>query len=224
MQNHIVKAFDGEIDNLDNKITTLAKRCGKQLAGATKALNNLDISLAKNVIKEDAQINSLQREIEDEVVKFIAKRQPMAVDLRHLLSVMKIASELERIGDYAANVAKRVLHLTSSSSSREAIDLILEMARTCQVMILDVKEAFSLLDTQKAVAVWQMDDEIDSKFARLMSLVRTQMQENKDAVGDGTQLIFMGRCCERIGDHITNIAENIYFISTGQNYIDQFEA
>lgn len=222
MQNHIVKAFDGEIDNLDKKIIALAKSCENQLAGATRALKNLDISLAKKIVKKDAKVNSLHREIEEDAVRFIAKRQPMAVDLRHLLSAMKISSELERIGDYAANVAKRVMHI-SSAPSPEAIALIIEMAEICDVMIRDAKDAFVLLDIKKAVAVWKMDDEVDSKFARLMSLVRRQMQADTRTVGDGTQLIFMGRCCERIGDHITNIAEDIYFISTGQNYVGQFE-
>lgn len=222
MQGHIVKAFDAEVENLNKKIIAMAKSCEGQLSRATKAFSKLDTDLAEKVIKKDDHINRLQREIEDNSVQLLAKRQPMAADLRHLLSVMKIASELERIGDYAANVAKRVTKLTDISF-KEPVDLIVEMANICSRMINDAIDAFLDFDIEKSVAIWHRDDEIDEKFAGMMILARQRMQDKKDDIEDCTQLIFMGKCCERIGDHITNIAEDIYYMATGENYVGMLE-
>ena len=217
MHSHIVKAFDSEIEGLKKKILLLAKNCEQQLSKSIDAFNAMDIDLAKAVVARDEEINRLQRDIEEEAVSFLARRQPIAVDLRHLLSVMKIAGELERIADYAANFSKRVSRL-NSPASQEPSDLIIEMAKICQVMIHDAMEAFLTLDVEKAKLVWHTDDQIDTMFAKMVTLVQQQMQENTFGIQDGTGLIFMGRCCERIGDHITNMAENIYFIKTGKNY------
>jgi phosphate transport system protein len=146
----------------------------------------------------------------------------MAVDLRLLLSAMKIAGKIERIADYAANVAKRVNYLTQEPD-KDLVHLILEMANISQEMLTDVMEAYVKIDSEKAIIVWDRDDEIDRKFARAIRMIRQQMENKALSVEDGTQLIFMGRCCERIGDHITNIAEDIYYIKTGQNYIGHFD-
>ena len=217
MHQHIVRAFDKEIEVLKKKILLLAKKCEQQLSKAVDAFNAMDADLARAVVEKDRIINELHWDIEEEAVTFIARRQPIAVDLRQLLSMMKIAGELERIADYAANFSKRVIRLNIPPSEVPA-DLIVEMAKVCQVMIHEAMEAFLSLDVEKARQVWQKDDKIDTMFAKMVTLVQSQMQKNVIGVQDGTGLIFMGRCCERIGDHITNMAENIYFIKTGQNY------
>ncbi len=222
MQQHIVKAFDHEMAGLKKKILDLAKECERQISRAIDAFTTLDTDLAEAVVAQDENINRLQREIEEEAVSFLARRQPMAVDLRQLLSVMKIASELERIADYAANLSKRVTWLHAPPVA-EAADLIIEMAKTCQVMVHEVMEAFLTLDVEKAKQVWHKDDRIDTMFAKMVTTVQHQMQDRDLDVKDGTALIFMGRCCERIGDHITNIAETVYFINTGDNCSGQFE-
>lgn len=221
MQSHIVRSFDTEIEGLKKKIIALAKNCEQQLSMAIDAFTAMDTDLAKTVVEQDGQINSLQRDIEEEAVRFLARRQPIAVDLRQLLSVMKIAGELERIADYAANFSKRVSRL-KTSPSQEPSDLIIEMAKVCQLMIHDAMDAFLKLDVEKAKAVWHKDDDIDAMFAKMVTLVQQQMQETSE-IEDGTGLIFMGRCCERIGDHITNMAEDIYFIKTGKNYFEGLE-
>lgn len=220
MQKHIVKAFDAEIDDLNKKVTAMGKACEEQIVKAVNALGSMDTALAQSVVKQDKVINQLQRGIEERSVSLLTRRHPLAGDLRHLLSVMKIASELERIGDYAANMAKRILAL-SLSPGQEPIDLIVDMADISRTMIHDVMDAFLNMDVEKAVKVWQTDNLIDRKFARMMAMVRKQMQEKTDQIDDGTQFIFMGRCCERIGDHITNIAEDVYYMATGQIYMDQ---
>ncbi|MFH2059824.1 MAG: phosphate signaling complex protein PhoU [Pseudomonadota bacterium] len=222
MQSHIVKAFDAEINTLNQTITTMAKTCEEQLRLAALAFNTLDMSLAEQIIKDDRYINRFEREIEENCVRILARRQPLAEDLRYILAAMKMAAELERIGDYAGNIAKRVTHI-SKSPSQEVVSLICEMANLCRKMLTDVMDSFHALDIEKAIAVWHQDNEIDKKFARTMTLVRKQMLDDAAAVDDATQLIFIGRCCERIGDHITNMAEDIYYIATGKNYMDRFE-
>lgn len=221
MQPHIVKAFDAEIHNFNEKITTMAKACEEQLSLAAKAFDSMDVDLVAKIVKSDTSINRSQIDIEESLVRILARRQPMAGDLKYLLSVIKIASELERIGDYAANIAKRVKRLPNAPS-REPANLISEMAGICLIMIRDVMVAFLAQDVEKAAAVWQKDNDVDRKFARMMTMVRTRMQEDKDAIDESTQLIFIARCYERIGDHITNIAENIQYMSLGPNQSDRF--
>lgn len=221
-QSHIVKAFDTEIEGLKNRIVELAQKCEQQISKAIDAFAAMDEELAAAVVKQDDQINELQQEIEQAAVAFLALRQPMAVDLRHLLSVMKIAAELERIADYAANFAKRVRMLHERPPERSS-DLIVEMARACQRMIHDAINAFLTLDVGKAKAVWHRDNDIDAMYAGLVTLVQAQMQDHTSDIKDGTGLIFMGRCCERIGDHITNMAEDIVYIQTGRTYCGGLE-
>ncbi len=222
MQDHIIKSVDVEISLLKEAVMEMAKKCENQLEKAAQALKIMDCTLAKKVYENDSQINEIQHRIEEQAVAFLARRQPMAVDLRQLLAVMKIASELERIGDYAANVAQRVTKL-SGTPPKEPTDLVITMANTGRIMIHDAIMAFLMLDLDKAVAVWNRDDEIDNHYFQLMNQMQSQMQQETGLVEDGTQLMFMGRCCERIGDHITNIAEEIYFIISGKSFIGQFE-
>jgi len=200
----------------------MARACENQLSEAISSLESLNSELACEVIEKDKIINAFHREIEGTIVDILAKRQPVAVDLRYLLSAIKISTELERIGDYAANIAKRVTRL-SNDLFRDPMDLILEMATICQEMLIRAIEAFLSLDTKKASDVWDRDQDVDRKFARMMTQIRVKMQEKSEAIDNMTQLIFIGRCCERIGDHITNIAEDIIYIATGQNHIDSVE-
>ena len=218
MQNHRVKSFDDELDSVKKKLAAMAKRCEEQLNRAAKALAQMDTELAETVIKEDEHINWFNAEIQEEIVVFIAKRQPMAVDLRQVLSAMKISSELERIGDYASSIAKRVQDLTVAPED-EPQQMIIEMAHIGAGMIQEAISSFLLLDQDKAAAVWHRDDEVDIIFVRFLALIREQMNDKQISVENGTQLLFMARCCERIGDHITNIAEDVYYIQTGRNYI-----
>lgn len=222
MQDHIVKSFDIEIAQLKEAITAMAKKCENQLEKAVQALEIMDHTLALKVVSADETINECQRNIEEKSVEFLARRQPLAVDLRQLLCVMKIASELERIGDYAANIAKRVTML-SKAPSKEIKQLIISMANTGRIMLHDATMAFLMLNVEKAVEVWNKDDEIDADYIKFMTLLKQKMQEKTDMVEDGTQLMYMGRGCERIGDHITNITEDIYYIISGKNFLGQFD-
>ena len=217
MQEHIVKSFDSELKDLTDKIVLLGQTCEQQIENALTALTGSDHALAQQTVDKDAQVNELQKEIEEEAIQCLAMRQPVAIDLRQLLSVVKIASKLERIGDYAANAASRVPKLTAAPQP-ETTDLIVQLGSTCKAMLTEIIAAFKTLDLQKAAATWRRDNEVDTLFVQLVEMTQKQ---NED-IDDYTQLIFIGRYFERIGDHITNIAEFIYYITTGQAYVDQF--
>lgn len=223
MQEHIVRSFDEQITTLKEKIKQTSEACDRQLAGSARAVEQFDTELAKAVIEKDTAINRLQNEIEEESVRIIGLRQPMATDLRFLLACMKIASELERIADYAANISKRVGEL-KQPPDKEPVEIILEMIGLCSAMLQAVVEAFLASQADKAVEVWHKDDDVDRKFARMMTLLRNWTQDAGKNVEDITQLMFIGRCCERIGDHITNIAEDTYYMATGKSFMDVEES
>lgn len=225
MENHIVKAYDAELTQLNSEISAMGSACEWQLAKALKSLETKDTRLAEEVIKEDANLNSLYLRLEDDAVKLLAKRTPLAGDLRYLLSVMRAGSTLERVGDYAANIARRVIELSKTDLFLEQpADLIQTIGKLCRKMINDIVQAFLTNDVKAAIDIWNRDDEVDRKFARLMTDLRGRMQQDTSVVDCCTAMIFIGRCLERIGDHITNIAEGIYYVETGETYIGNLES
>ncbi|SLM30761.1 putative Phosphate transport system protein phoU [Desulfamplus magnetovallimortis] len=223
MQNpHMFKGFDKELEVLNNKISTMANECELQLIKSVDALTSLDSELAKYIIKRDKIINEMHLEIEQLAISMISIREPKASDLRYVIAGFKIASELERVGDYAANISKHITKLQKLDLDGP-VDCIILMARTASKMIRGAMEALTDKNAEKAYEVWQMDDEIDHNYSRLLRLVRQSMREKPENQDDSTTLMFMGRCCERIGDHITNIAEGIYYVKTGSTCIECIE-
>ena len=216
MDAHISSGFDAEIRRVGTRIVVLGTACEWQLAKAVKAFQTSDRVLAREVVASDEKLNEMYATLETEAVEIMARRHPWAGDLRYLLAVMKIASELERIGDYAANIAGRVIELIYNSFDRAA-QLIQQMARTCRWMINHAMAAFENLDIDQAVAVWKKDDEIDEKFSLMMADLQQEVEANQVLVESFADMVFIGRSCERIGDHLTNIAENIYYIETGRS-------
>lgn len=221
MQDHIVKSFDIELTQLNEAIMDMAKKCEHQLEKALQAFKMCDIELANKVVANDQEINEARRGIEDQVASTLARRQPLAVDLRKLLSTMRLASELERIGDYAANIANRVSQLNQAPSG-ESQSLIIDMTNTGRVMLHDATMAFLMLDLKKAVQVWNKDDEIDDNYIKVITLIKENINKEENMIDDGTHLLFIARCCERIGDHVTNIAEDIYYIISGKRFLGEF--
>ncbi|MDD9304105.1 MAG: phosphate signaling complex protein PhoU [Desulfobacter sp.] len=220
MDAHIVKSYDDEIDVLNRQISAMGACCDRQLSKALESLETRDAGLAGQVIKEDENLNDLYRRVEENGVRLLAKRTPLAVDLRYLLATMRTGSELERIGDYAANIAQRVIELENCDPVvKPPVDLIQAMGGICRKMINDAVQSFLDRDLAFAIEIWHRDDQVDRKFARLMTDLRARMQTDSCLVDACTCLIFMGRCLERIGDHITNIAEDTYYIQTGKTYI-----
>lgn len=224
MEDHIVKKYDAELTQLNSQISAMGSSCEWQLAKALKALETRDIRLAEEVIKEDINLNNLYKKLEEDAVKLLARRAPLAGDLRYLLSAMRAGSTLERIGDYAANMARRVIDLCHSGLFLDQpADLIQVIGKLCRHMISDIIQAFLKNDLAAAIEIWNRDDAVDRKFARLMTDLRGRMQQDPNAIDACTAMIFMGRCLERIGDHITNIAEGIYYVETGETYIGTLE-
>jgi phosphate transport system protein len=216
-KDHIVRSYDQELDLLQAKLLEMGSIAEDQLSKAIQALVSKDSSLAVNVIANDSQVNELQAEVDDLAVRMLAKRQPMALDLRQIISGLKIAVDLERIADYAANIAKNVMGLDQVSLEKP-VELIIRMAEVAQQMLKKVMHAYREIDALEAVQVWNQDEEINAIYADLLSQLRSYMKLDTDNIKTYTNLVFVSRCCERIGDHLKNVAESVYYIKQGQTY------
>ena len=222
MESHISSSFDREINNLGAQVHAMGKLCEWQLAKAIKAFEIEDKRLADEVIKADRKVNDLHSRTETDTIAVLARRQPVASDLRYIICIIKIAAEFERIADYASNIAKRVI-LLEGNPFRIATDIISDVSKDCRTMINKALEAFDGLDELLAVEVWQQDNEVDKKFVRFMNTLKQEAEKKEDITDAFTSYIFIGRCLERIGDHVTNIAEDIYYIKTGDTYLSHFD-
>ncbi len=215
---HIMKAYDEELDLLRSKITQMGEISMRQLSKAVESLTKRDTMLAKDVVLGDARVNALNGEIDQLTFRILAMRQPVAVDLRNIISGLKMAVDLERISDYGANIANCVNDLNHISLEKP-IESIVEMAEIAQSMMADLLKAFRHSDDVLAVSVWVKDEQIDAIYADILAALRAYMANDPDKIDAYTSLIFVARCCERIGDHIKNLAESVYFIQTGKNYV-----
>jgi phosphate transport system protein len=216
---HIVRSYDQELNLLISRISEMGKVAEEQLAKAIEALITKDSRLAVNVIYSDAQVNDLQNAVDRLTVRMLAMRQPMGSDLRHIISALKIATDLERIADYAANIAKNVMDLDHVSLEKP-VGLIIRMAELASHMLKDVIDAYRGSDVRKATTVWHRDEDINQVYADLLSHLRSYMKADSDNINAYTSLIFAARCCERIGDHIKNVAESVYFITHGESFLE----
>ena len=214
---HTVKSFDDDIHKLRSLVTEMGGLCEVQIAGAIDALMNRDPEAAMTVINTDARIDTLEAEAERLAVTMIALRAPMANDLREIISALKISSVLERIGDYAKNIAKRASTLTATSPI-EPVVIIPQMARVVIEMIRDALDAFVDRDADKAVAVCQRDAAVDDFYNSLFRSLLTFMMENPHHITPSAHLLFIAKNLERIGDHATNVAEMVYFSATGEHF------
>ncbi len=211
---HIIKSYDEELRRLDNAITQMGGLAETQLASAIEAVVKRDSRLAADVVEADTRIDQLEHEIEGMAVRLLALRQPMAVDLRQILSALKTASDLERIADYATNVAKRSIVLNQTPPVKPAFSMP-RMGRIAQGMIKDVLDAYVERDADKALLVWARDEELDEMYTSLFRELLTYMIEEARNITPCTHLLFMAKNIERIGDHATNIAETLYFMVHG---------
>jgi len=214
---HLVKSFDEDLNQLTTQLTAMGRAAGAQLRYAVQALTTRDCRLASEVVDNDSRVNALQEEIDSLSVRILAMRQPVANDLRHVISGLKMAAEMERIADYAANIAKNVANLNQISLERP-VGLIIMMAAVAQQMLQDVVEAYYELDVDKAVSVWHCDEDINRRYVDLLSQLRMYMSVDTDNLKTYTSLIFVARCCERIGDHIKNVAECVHYIQAGESF------
>jgi phosphate transport system protein len=212
---HIVKSFDEELQRLKQAVAQMGGLVAALLQAAVDALVKRDAEAAAKVVGDDARIDELEQQVGNMVIRLLALRQPMAVDLRQIVSALKISSDLERIGDYAANVAKRAVALSQQPLVRPA-HAIPRMARLVQQIIKDVLDSYVDLNAAKAVAAWQRDEEVDEMYTSLFRELLTYMMEDQRNIGPSIHLLFIAKNIERMGDHATNVAEDVYFLVHGR--------
>src|SRR6201996_4497715 len=211
---HIIKSYDQELQRLDNSIAEMGGMAESQLTAAIEAVSKRDGDLAASVIGADSKVDELEHEVEAQVVRLLALRQPLARDLRQIVAALKTSTDLERICDYAANVAKRSIVLNQTLPVKPVYALP-RMGALCQAMIKDMLDAYVERDAEKAMAVWLRDEELDEMYTSLFRELLTYMIEDPRNIGPSTHLLFMAKNIERIGDHATNIAEDLYFLVHG---------
>ena len=211
---HIVKSFDEELKNLNAIIIKMGSLAQSQLSGAMESIMSQDTKKARMVIKNDKQIDQLETEVDTAATSILALRQPMAEDLRAVICALKTAAVLERIGDYSKNIARKAFSL-SNKPSFAPLQPLSRMGKVVQKMIEEVLNAYADRDANKADHVWYSDQEVDDLHASLFREMLTYMMEDPKYIGAGTHLLFVARYLERIGDHTTNIAENIHIVVHG---------
>ncbi len=214
MTDHTVKSFDVELGRLNDTLMTMGKMALDQFIIATEALAERDDSKASQVVSQDHRIDALEHEAQNQTVRLLALRQPVAADLRQIVAALKISSELERIGDYAANVAKRTLVLNQHQAV-PTVDGIVNLAERVQGMLETMMVAYAESDVDKAVEVWTEDEAVDKMYTSLFRELLTYMMEDPRTITSCTHLMFMAKNIERIGDHITNMAEVLYYLVKG---------
>ena len=220
MSDHIMKAYDDDLAALQAMLSTMGGLAEEQLARSIEALTRRDTKLADQVIQADEKIDVMERAVEEKAILTIAKRQPMARDLRHIMVAIRIATDLERIGDLAKNVAKRA-HAISDAIPRRLTMGLQRMGQLAQEQLKRVLDSFAAADADRAVEVWRHDEDIDALYNSIFRELLTYMMEDPRMIGACTHLLFATKNIERIGDHATNIAENIYFLVHGRTLSDE---
>ena len=212
---HTVKSFDEDIAQLRAVITRMGGLCESQIADAVDALVNRNVEAAAVIVENDKRLDALEAEAEALAVRIIALRAPLADDLREIVAALKIAGVMERIGDYAKNIAKRASVVAQAQPIAPAV-IIPEMARAVVGIIRDTLDAFVDRDSAKASAILQRDQQVDEFYNSLFRSLLTFMMENPHYITPSTHLLFVAKNLERIGDHATSVAEMVYFTATGQ--------
>ena len=217
MVEHTIKAFDRELDALERRIAEMGGIAEKMVIDAMDALANADTVLAHQVVATDLRLDALQREIEDMAVMTIARRQPVAVDLRELIGTIRIAGDLERIGDLAKNIAKRTVKVGSDARVPRAIIGLRHMNEVATELLKDVLDAYAQRDEERAREVWQRDVDLDELEDSVFRDVLTHMMEDPRNISFCAHLLFCSKNIERIGDHATNIAETVIYLVSGRS-------
>jgi phosphate transport system protein len=212
---HIVSAYDEELKYLSKRIAAMGGHAERMVEQAIQALVNADPGLAQKVIRDDIVLDEGQREIDDKAIVIIAKRQPMATDLREIVGAIRISADLERVGDLGKSVAKRVVGVIDGrqpTSLYRGLEALADLALTQLKEVLDVYASRSV---DRIGFVRDRDDQIDAMYTSLFRELLTYMMEDPRNITPCTHLLFCAKNIERIGDHATNIAETIYYIVTG---------
>ena len=213
---HTTKAFDVDLQSLSRMIAEMGGHAEHQLVQSIDALTKQDRDRAERVVSTDEVIDTLQRQIEEKAIATIATRQPLAVDLRDIVAVLRISSDLERIGDLAKNIGRRVTTLSGQEMPAKALRGVRHMATLALVQLRDVLDAYASRDVAKAIEVWKRDEEIDAMYTSLFRELLTYMMEDPGTITFGIHMLFCAKNIERMGDHCTNIAEAIHYMVEGR--------
>jgi phosphate transport system protein len=218
---HTAKAFDTDLQQLTRKVAEMGGLAERQIADAMRALMERDIDLAESVISGDPTIDAMQHEIEEKAILTIARRQPMAVDLREIVGAMRVCNDLERIGDHAKHIGKRVVALDLDLHPQKLIRGVEHMGSLVLALLKQVLDAYASHDLATALAVWNGDEEVDALCTSLYRELLTYMMEDPRNITFCMHLMFCAKDIERIGDHATNIAETVYYMVEGRAITDQ---
>ena len=217
---HTLKAFDEDIDRLRALISQMGGLAEHAIDEAMRCLVQRDVEGAAQVVQDDKKLDALEIETEKRAVQLIALRAPMAADLRDVVAALKISGVVERIGDYAKNIAKRV-PLLENAGKIEPLSLLPEMARIATEMLHNVLDAFVERDAPAAIRVCERDNAVDDFYDSIFRALLTHMMESPHNIGQSAHLLFVAKNLERVGDHATNIAEMVYYAATGEHMADR---
>lgn len=215
MTDHIVKSYDEDLSQLKTLLAQMGGLVEQQLDDAIDALTRRDTSLADRVIQNDERVDVLEHQIEEKAILTIARRQPVARDLREIMVAIRVASDLERIGDLAKNTAKRT-HAMSDQLPRKLMTGVTRMGRLAQAEVKNILDAYANSDAELAMEVWRSDEDLDALYNSIFRELLTYMMEDPRNISLCTHLLFGAKNMERIGDHATNIAENIHYMVSGK--------
>jgi phosphate transport system protein len=221
MGEHTAKAFDADLQDIARMVAEMGGLAEKQVADAVDALAKRDAERARRAVALDPAIDTLQHEIEEKAVLTIARRQPMAVDLREVVSALRIANDLERVGDLAKNIGKRVMAISGDFHPQKLIRGVEHMAAMVLGQLKEVLDSYVGHDLDKALAVWKGDEEVDAMCTSLFRELLTYMMEDPRNITFCIHLMFCAKNIERMGDHATNIAETVYYMIEGRPMAEQ---
>jgi len=221
MVDHTIRASDADLQQLAGKVAEMGRLDGEQIADAITALLKRDTALAERVIATDDRVDDLQREIEEKAVATIARRQPMAVDLREIVGTLRISNDLERVGDLAENIAKRELLVTEEFRINEIVLQLQHMGELVRDQLARVLRSYEQRDAVLALDVWRKDQEIDALNTSLFRELLTYMMEDPRNITFCSHMLFCAKNIERAGDHATNIAETVYYIVEGRQLTEK---
>lgn len=222
MAEHTVKAFDEDITRLRGLIAEMGGLAELAIQESLQALVTRDEKLAREVVRRDKKIDALEIEVDKLAVRIIALRAPMADDLREVIAALKIGGVIERIGDYAKNIAKRVKQVEARKQF-DPLTLLPAMGEVAAEMVHDVLTAYAARDPVTAREVIARDEKVDAFYESIFRNLVSHMMENPSTISSAAQLLFIARSIERIGDHATNVAEMVYFAATG-TYVPEIDA
>lgn len=215
MPAHIYTAFDEELKYLMRRISEMGGLAEQMVAESVRALVNSDAGLAQKVISDDTLMDAAERDVGDKAIVTIAKRQPMAADLREIIGALRIASDLERVGDMGKNNAKRVMAVQGTGVPRKLARGIEHLSELALTQLKEVLDVYTTRSAEKARSIRDRDEEIDAMYTSLFREMLTYMMEDPRNITTCTHLLFCAKNIERVGDHATNIAETIYYMTTG---------